>query len=137
MSIHDFEVRLNKWGQQKVPFLFVVDFELETPFACKLEETKDQNILFDIDGHSNSTSNDRKAAVIITKYPIPLAEYQKKFDVVADHLHYGDSFLTNLTIKTKFKPAKHSKNYFSWPKPDTNCYSKIISLYFPRRPLFG
>ena len=33
--------------------------------------------------------------------PISFNEYSKKFKIVMDHLLYGDSFLTNLTIKTK------------------------------------
>ena len=116
MSIHDFEIKLNQWGQQKVPFFFVVDFEQEKPFVCKLEATKDQNILFEMDSHSNSIADDRSDPVNLTKHPIPFPEYQKKFDVVAHHLHYGDSFLTNLTIKTEIQTRQTLKELFHLAK---------------------
>jgi para-aminobenzoate synthetase component 1 len=101
MNIEDFKSTLNKWGQGKVPFLFVVDFEMEKPLAWKVEEINAEKILFDLNGVTNSKSNKSKEKILLDRYPMPLSEYQKAFDVVMKHLDYGDSFLTNLTIKTK------------------------------------
>ncbi len=112
MSINEFAIRLNHWGQEKVPFLFVVDFEQEKPFACKLEEAETNNILFQIQSHSNIAPEKRNAPVSLAKHLVPFAEYQKKFDVVSGHLHYGDSFLTNLTIKTKIQTNQTLRELF-------------------------
>lgn len=112
MGIEDFENRLNEWGRQRIPFLFVVDFEMESPFACPWEEAKNENIFFDIDRRSNFISQLPKSPVTLAKFPIPLAEYKKKFDVVAGHLSYGDSFLTNLTIKTEVQLSQTLRELF-------------------------
>ncbi len=100
MLIDEFTIKLNQWGQQKVPFLFVVDFELEKPFACKLAEAEKNDILFKIDHMTNAFSDAGRTAVDMVPNPIPFAEYKRKFDKVAGHLEFGDSYLTNLTIKT-------------------------------------
>ncbi len=112
MSIHEFEVRLNHWGQEKAPFLFVVDFEQEKPFACKLEEAMANHILFAIQGYSNVDRETQNTPLNLVKHPVPFGEYQKKFNVVSGHLHYGDSFLTNLTIKTKIQTDQNLRELF-------------------------
>ena len=103
---------MNRWGLQGVPFLFVIDFEQEKPFACRLEEAKPNNILFDILGNSNAGVEKVAALVGVTKTPIPLARYQEKFNDVAQHLHYGDSFLANLTIKTEIQSNRNLRELF-------------------------
>ena len=111
MSI-EFIERLNRWGQQRVPFLFVIDFEQEKPFACRLEEAKAHGILFDVRGNSNADAVRMEASVGVAKKPISLANYQEKFDQVAHHLHYGDSFLANLTVKTEIRTDRSLRELF-------------------------
>jgi len=53
MSI-EFIEKINRWGDQGLPFLFVIDFEQEKPFACLLEEAIRQGILFDVLGYTNA-----------------------------------------------------------------------------------
>ena len=103
---------LNRWGRQKVPFLFVIDFEQERPFACRLEEARAHNVLFDILGYTNASAERTEAPVGVTKNPIPLADYQEKFDEVVHHLRYGDSFLANLTMKTEIQTSRSLRELF-------------------------
>ena len=112
MNIDEFAIRLNHWGQEKIPFLFVVDFEREKPFVCRLEEAISNNILFQIEHHSNVIPGKRNDPLGLTKHPVSFAEYQKKFDLVSDHLHYGDSFLANLTIKTRIQTNQTLRELF-------------------------
>jgi para-aminobenzoate synthetase component 1 len=83
----------NEYWWKKEPFVFIIDFELRKPRIWKLPCN---DVLFDF---NNTKPQHNKPS--LSSLPIPLEEYQKKFDVVMDHLLYGDSFLTNLTIKTK------------------------------------
>jgi para-aminobenzoate synthetase component I len=103
MSINDFKVKLNTWGQHKVPFLFWVDFELEKPIAIKLDEVDSNKILFEINGLTNAKHKLVKAGKSLGKKPISLSDYKSKFSKVMYHLNYGDSFLTNLTVKTEIE----------------------------------
>jgi para-aminobenzoate synthetase component 1 len=102
MTITDFVDTMNAWGQQQVPFLFVVDFEMEKPFIARLSDLRESEISFDINGYTNTSP------AHVTDTPIePLRvtphdrkEYTRKFAHVFERLGYGDSFLTNLTVKT-------------------------------------
>jgi para-aminobenzoate synthetase component 1 len=112
MGIAEFTGQLNAWGKQKTPFLFVVDFEQEKPFACRLDDANANDLLFDIRGFSNAAQEKVDGLASLTKFPISLGEYQKKFDAVSGHLKYGDSFLTNLTIKTEIQTNQTLRELF-------------------------
>jgi para-aminobenzoate synthetase component 1 len=101
MTIPEFELKLNQWGHEQVPFLFLVDFELEHLLAWKINEIPG-DVLFSVGGFSNAASpkqNSKK--VSLTKHPLSFSEYKIRFDFVKGQIGFGDSYLTNLTVKTK------------------------------------
>jgi para-aminobenzoate synthetase component I len=101
MDLIDFKTKLNNWGQEKVPFLFLIDFEMQQPKAWALEQLSAKELLYSINGISNVSNVDIQKPPILKKQPIAFEEYRKKFELVKQHLTYGNSFLTNLTCKTK------------------------------------
>ncbi len=103
MQIHEFKEKLNTWGRARVPFLFVVDFELEKPLVWKLEDINPNDIRFDVNGFTNCRDVIRTGSIPIHAAPISFLEYKAKFDTVYNHLAYGDSYLTNLTIATQIE----------------------------------
>lgn len=113
MSIKEFAETLNHWGAQRIPFFFLVDFEMERPLAYPLHEVDAQKILYDINGHSNdvAAASETKAIHFI-KFPISYRDYKKKYDRVRSGLTYGDSYLTNLTIKTKVQSELSLRDIF-------------------------
>jgi para-aminobenzoate synthetase component 1 len=88
---HPLTELFNEYWRKKEPFVFIIDFELKKPTIWRLPSDE---ILFDF----NSEGNNRPIKFAID--PAPFDLYKKKFDTVMSHLLYGDSFLTNLTIKT-------------------------------------
>jgi para-aminobenzoate synthetase component I len=112
VSINEFKSVLNKWGQEKVPFLFVIDFEMEKPLAWRVSEIDKEEILFDLNGITNDKQGRISGDVTLEKFPRELAEYKNAFDKVMNHLSYGDSFLTNLTIKTEISINQSLKQLF-------------------------
>lgn len=100
MSIDEFKAKLNLWGRERVPFLFIVDFELEKPLVWKLEDVNPAEVRFDVNGFTNFKIQQDTASISIETAPISFQEYKLKFDSVYNHLAYGDSYLTNLTIAT-------------------------------------
>src|SRR5262245_31205993 len=92
---------LNSWGHRRIPFLFVIDFEMEKPMAWKMSEIDPNEILFSVNGHTNQSDVQRNVDTAVAdslrKFPLPFDDYRHKFDTVSKHLLYGDSFLTNLT----------------------------------------
>lgn len=113
MILQEFRTALNAWGKAKIPFFFCVDFELEKPIAFKLHEVNPAEILFNINGFSNSKQTNGISSVpSLKKFPIGFSEYEQKFSKVFERLAYGDSFLTNLTIKTKIEADRSLPDLF-------------------------
>jgi para-aminobenzoate synthetase component 1 len=118
----DFKELFNQFWDKHEPFVFIIDFELRKPRIWRLSS---EEILFEINGSGN------KSPVTLHAKPISSYDYQKKFDIVMDHLLYGDSFLTNLTIKTKIDINVSlrdlfyacSAHYKFWLKDSFLCFS--------------
>jgi len=103
---------MNQWGQSKVPFLFIVDFEMQKPLILKLSEIDSREILYYLNGVTNVKPSIASQNIKIEKYPISLSDYEKKFTKVYSRLEYGDTFLTNLTIPTEIKLSHSLQDVF-------------------------
>lgn len=103
MVLSEFIGTMNRWGQHKVPFLFIVDFEMKRPFIQKLSAIDPEEILYFINGVTNKTDEKSDPKVKIEKFAGDFSAYEKKFHKVFSHLEYGDTFLTNLTMATQIK----------------------------------
>ena len=73
---------------------------MENPIIKRLNEIDNSIFLFDINGFSNTSAGAQNISGRIDVSPISFEVYKKKFNLVYDRLAYGDSFLTNLTVKT-------------------------------------
>jgi para-aminobenzoate synthetase component I len=100
MTKQEFISTLNGWGEKKIPFLFIADFELHNPLAFPLEAVDPGQISFYINGITNSYAPIFGRPGITSRTIIPFDIYKKKFETVYHHLTYGDSYLTNLTTRT-------------------------------------
>lgn len=131
MSLDNFIQQLNEWGRKKVPFLFLVDFELEKPRAWTLNQIDPEEMLYSIHGYSNVTSKKRSAKKIqLQKYPISFEHYQAKFNRVYEWLTYGDSFLVNLTMKTKVELNSSLRDLFYVSDARYKCWLRNEFLFF-------
>jgi para-aminobenzoate synthetase component 1 len=100
MDANQFKTTMNEWGHKRVPFLFLIDFEMKKPRLFRLHEIDSEELLYALNGKTNATQNHPTVAGQLVKIPISIQEYQSKFDYVLRHLVLGDSYLTNLTTKT-------------------------------------
>lgn len=105
MDISTFISVANDWGRERIPFFFLLDFELQKPQAIRMDNIDSDRILYSINGSTNvplqapgDIPGDHRD--IMRKYPIPVAAYEEKYRKVLRHLAFGDSYLTNLTIET-------------------------------------
>ncbi len=124
MTINEFRTKLNEWGQGQVPFLFAIDFEMEKPLAWKLDEVDAEVVRYDIHGVTNALSKQQVNTVQMDRFPISIDEYKKRFDQVMQHLDCGDSFLTNLTVKTRIEINQSLKQLFDHYKAPYKLYMK-------------
>ncbi len=138
MTINEFKDKLNAWGQQKIPFLFWIDFELEKPIAIKLDEVDSCKILFEINGVTNAKPyslkppppRERAGVRGLKKKPVSLSDYKSKFSNVLYHLNYGHSFLTNLTVKTEIEMNQSLQDLFHISKAKYKLLVKDQFLVF-------
>jgi para-aminobenzoate synthetase component I len=114
VSIADFAETVNGLGAQAKPFLFLVDFEMKRPMVFTLEEIEVNKILYEINGNTNASVVAVEGTKLnLSKFPITFNSYKDKFDSVRSHIAYGDSYLTNLTIKTRINSLLSLKEMFA------------------------
>ncbi|QBF16699.1 aminodeoxychorismate synthase component I [Aliarcobacter thereius] len=90
--------KLNLYGSNKEPFYFLISYDLNEFYIEKLKENN-QNIKFEID--ANSLQNSCIKKYYLNKYPISFYEYKDKLNTVLNEIKDGNSYLLNLTSKTK------------------------------------
>ncbi|MEA2098914.1 MAG: aminodeoxychorismate synthase component I [Campylobacterota bacterium] len=99
---------LNSLGSKREPFLFITDFKASTVEIILLKDLKDKNIEFFIDENFKPIAHKN----ILKKIPITFKEYKKKFDKVIERIKAGDTYLLNLTAKTKIETPLTLKEIF-------------------------
>jgi para-aminobenzoate synthetase component 1 len=106
---------LNSWGGEKTPFFFMVDFEMKNPMAFQLQEISTDEILYDFNGKTNAVKKlkNKSGLIHLRKCQTSLNDFEKKFLTVFSRLEYGDSYLTNLTMKTKVQTDLSLSELFS------------------------
>ena len=120
----EFRLVFNDYFRRREPFVFIIDFELKKPRVWRLNEINPNELLFDFSG------THKKMTVQLSTQPISFDNYSKKFDRVLNHLLYGDSFLTNLTIKTKIQTNLSLQELFHVAKARYKFWLKDSFLVF-------
>lgn len=101
MTYDEFRNKVREYAVNEIPFIFVIDFEMNKPFVCKLEEAARNNIYYSVNSNSNYTANRySKGFKNFTKFPVKKEIYAKAFRFVQEHINRGDSYLLNLTFST-------------------------------------
>lgn len=104
--------RMNEAGGTGKPFLFGVDFEMEEGFFLT-HPLAQQEILFDFRGRGNAPgSPDEIPSHHFEAFPEDYCTYQSRFGAVMEGLKRGDSYLTNLTIRTQVRTSLTLEDIF-------------------------
>lgn len=99
-NISSVQNKMNEAGKLGRPFFFAFDFEMTEGIFIE-DPLKTEDLFFDINSQSNqSPQSQDHHSIRFSSSPVSFDEYQAKFQIVHQGLKRGDSFLTNLTIKT-------------------------------------
>lgn len=117
MDMPTFISQVNRWGRERIPFFFLLDFELRRPRAIRMDELNPDQILYSINGVTNNPGPrpadiGRDQPAILRAFPISAVAYGEKFRKVFGYLAFGDSYLTNLTIETGVRLNASLKDLF-------------------------
>lgn len=94
---------MNKWGSQKHPFLFIIDFKGENGFLIPHQEIHHSSILISFPNfvHQPETiQNNDFTNFELKPNPISKEIYLTQFEKVQEEIKYGNSYLLNLTFAT-------------------------------------
>lgn len=134
MNTIQFIKTLNHWGQNNVPFLFMVDFEMENPIAIPLADVDPLVIQYNFQGFTNESLRHNNLEISLRKNPITFDAYKERFDKVMSHLKQGDSFLTNLTIRTELRTDLTLNAIYSISKAKYKLHYKDNFVFFSPEP---
>ncbi len=90
-------VMMNQLGQDRIPFLFILDFKLRSPIVIPLHEMNDQ-IKFQVKANDDVGILENK--ITLEKNPIPFDVYKAGFEKVIKAIKAGDTYLLNLCYTT-------------------------------------
>ena len=100
MTAQEVQLLMNAGGKAGVPFLFAVDFELRSGIFVE-RPIEQRAVLFRTPTAGNGGGMPVGAlSAEIVSTPMSFDEYEKRFDIVMQGLMRGDSYLTNLTVRT-------------------------------------
>lgn len=93
---------MNEMGMGGIPFLFVLDFDLQRPVVIPLSEVKKDCIRYDINPDSKPSGHPGKIIDHpFIKSPIDFETYHLGFEKVMNAIHLGDTYLLNLCYATR------------------------------------
>jgi len=127
----NFREKMNRWGREGRPFLFLLDFALQQPVVVPLDEINPEEILYDINGIVNFAEKPAgNSPLSFTVIPVSKARYCKAFSLVQQHIHRGDTFLLNLTLPSRVKSNLSLKELFFCGKAKYKIYYKDRFICF-------
>lgn len=117
---------MNEAGSLNEPFLFGINYEMSEGFFIT-DPLQQNKILFQVKEVGNKPTGEPDGiSADLTYTPISEDDYRHKFDTVHKGLRRGDSFLTNLTVKTPISTKLSPKDIFQKSKAP-------YQLYIPER----
>ena len=95
-------------GAKKEPFFFIISFDKSKIYAKALKDI-DSSIKYSFDCKSNNIGKKSD----LKKYPISYKSYLKSFNKVIEEIKSGNTYLLNLTFKSKIETNLSLKEIFT------------------------
>ncbi len=127
--------QLNELGRQRVPLLFIIDFDVQNAYIAPLANL-DNTIYFSIAGFTNLILPSLISPLgvqpqLIKKKVTSLVQYQQAFNQVIAEMVAGNTYLLNLTFPTEIViKGADLLNIFYWSQAPFKLYfqDKFISF---------
>jgi len=96
-SIH----KINDFAAREIPFVFLINFSGDENIVVTPDEAAAEGLFLDMPGMVNHTfKRGPHPGIRLTKKPPDPLHYHQAFKQVIEEIHYGNSFLLNLTFPT-------------------------------------
>ncbi len=132
-QMQNFIEKANRYGRERKPFLFLIDFELKKPFIIPIDKIAEKELWYDIKGNSNLLKKERQLIKpVMNLSPIAFSQYNTAFSIVQKHINNGDSYLLNLTFPTSLETDFELKDFYLNSKAAYKLYFKDqFTLFSP------
>ncbi|MPM01279.1 Isochorismate synthase MenF [bioreactor metagenome] len=135
MKKEDAQHTMNRLGSERIPFLFVLDYNLADCYVVPLQDVNEDDVIYDFSGKSNVIADFQiPQKFTFTKHPIEFEKYKEKFEVVIRNIQYGNSYLTNLTQPTKVNTSLSLKELFYAGKAKYKLFFRNRFVVFSPEP---
>ncbi len=89
---------MNLLGKKRIPFFFLIDFEMRKPLVIPFSEINSSQLIFEM-GVRNPKEK-KHGNIEFKEHVMGFEQYKAAFEFVQSHLHAGNSYLLNLTFPT-------------------------------------
>jgi len=121
---------LNHFGKEKIPFLFVIDFDVKHFYVKPLAQLEN-DIFFSIDKFSNFlTDNSESYNFNLKKKAINLQQYRQAFNRIQSEMRDGNTYLLNLTYETHIETSASLLDIFLASKAKFKLFFKNRFITF-------
>jgi len=122
---------MNRLGSKRIPFLFIIDFDMIKSHVLPIEDIDRREILYDINGFSNYTAGTKLLKKItFSKRPLSLNRYRSAFKKIISNLEMGNTYLLNLTFPTSISTNLTLKEIFENSRAKYKLYLKNKFVVF-------
>jgi len=121
--------KISNLAKQREPFLFVLSYDLNSKFIQPLN-CLDENLFFKIGNQRNYPQKALKKEYYLKSYPIEFKQYQKALEKVLEEIRSGNTYLLNLTFRTKIESNLSLKEMFTYARAKYKLYFKNQFICF-------
>ena len=112
--MHPIFEKMNQLGRDHVPFLFILDYALNSPIVIPLSEIDNKEIAYSFGKYNNiKTSFSRPPILDFNFLPPSLQVFNDAYGQVQDEIRAGNTYLTNLCFKTPIQTNWDLKTIFA------------------------
>jgi para-aminobenzoate synthetase component I len=110
--------KINKLGANRTPFLFIIDFEMETPLVFPINDISTSDIKYWINGVTNVgvIAGKIEKQITFNKFPPYYPQYIDSFNKVIRNIELGNSYLVNLTFMSQINTNLSLLEIFQYSK---------------------
>jgi para-aminobenzoate synthetase component I len=131
LNSKDFIDKMNRLGEKREPFIFIIDFNIKNPLVLSLHEAAENGIYYKFDNHNNIDFHKiKKEKFKFIKFPVSYPVYIKSFDQVLNEIKLGNSFLANLTFPTSIETDLTLGEIFYWSEAPYKLLFKDLFVVF-------
>jgi len=127
--------KINDFASREIPFVFLINFNGEENIVMTPEEAAAARFFLDMPGMVNHTFKANPGPGIqLTKMPPDPIRYHQAFKHVIEQIHYGNSFLLNLTFPTPIECNYSLKDIFIQSRASFKLYLEDdLVVFSPER----